>query len=87
MFGNNEDKQKEKIEKLMKKYELENLDSKYANAVQNINTELAGNKAMELGNFLAPDQKTTNRLLVSELNALVQQNWIIIRMLDDLLKK
>lgn len=41
MFGNNEQKQQEKFEKLMNKYELSNLDSKYINAVKNINSELA----------------------------------------------
>lgn len=41
MFGNNEQKQQEKFEKLMNKYELNGLDSKYMSAVKNINDELA----------------------------------------------
>lgn len=41
MFGNNEQKQQEKFEKLMNKYELKGLDSKYIRAVENINNELA----------------------------------------------
>ena len=41
MFGNNEQKQQEKFEKLMNKYELSTLDSQYINAVKNINNELA----------------------------------------------
>lgn len=41
MFGNNDQKQQEKFEKMMSKYELSSLDSKYMNAVKNINQELA----------------------------------------------
>ena len=87
LFGNNDDKQNEKLEKLMKKYELEGLNSKYQNAIVDINRELAGKKLMEVGNTFAPSQQSTNIMVVSYLNTLIQQNWIIIRMLDDLLKK
>lgn len=87
MFGNKDDKTQEKLEKLMKKYELDNIEDKYINAVKNINGELAGSKLMEVGNLLAPSQTTTNQLLVIHLNAIMQQNWIIIRLLNDIKNK
>ena len=87
MFGNKDDKAQEKLEKLMKKYELDNIEDKYINAVKNINGEIAGSKLMEVGNLLAPSQTTTNQLLVIHLNAIMQQNWIIIRLLNDIKNK
>ena len=54
------------------------------NSVIDINNELSGTSAMELGNMLSFDEKTAARLNTYYLNALIKQNWIIIRLLDEL---
>lgn len=89
-FKSAEEKQAEREEKLnqiMAKYELNELEDKYKNAVSSINLELSGTGAMELGNMLSFDEKTAARLNNYYMNALIQQNWIIIRQLDDINKK
>lgn len=90
LFKSEEEKQaiqQEKLNKLMAKYELNELEDKYQNAVKNINIELAGTSAMEFGNILAYDEKTAARLNIYYLNSLIKQNWIIIRQLNDINKK
>lgn len=90
LFKSEEEKQaikEEKIDKMMKQYGLEDLDNKYRNAVRNINSELSGTGMMELGNMLSFDEKTAARLNTYYTNALIQQNWIIIRQLDEISKK
>ena len=90
LFKSQEQKQAEREEKLnniMAKYELNDLEDKYKNAVSNINSELAGTGMMELGNMLSFDEKTAARLNTYYMNALIQQNWIIIRQLDEINKK
>lgn len=90
LFKSEEEKQaiqQEKLNKLMAKYELNELEDKYQNAIKNINIELAGTSAMEFGNILAYDEKTAARLNTYYLNSLIKQNWIIIRQLNDINKK
>lgn len=82
-----ENERKQKLNKIMAKYELNELEDKYKNAVSNINSELAGTGMMELGNMFSFDEKTAGRLNTYYMNALIQQNWIIIRQLDELNKK
>lgn len=89
-FKSEEEKQKEKEEKLnriMSKYGLDELEDKYKTAVSNINSELVGTGAMEFGNMLSFDEKTALKLNTYYINALIQQNWIIIRQLDEISKK
>lgn len=90
LFKSKEEKQQileEKTKKVLEKYELTDLSNKYINAVKNINSELAGSGLSEFGNLLAPDQNTSLRIQTQLLNAIVQQNWIIIRQLNDINKK
>lgn len=90
LFKSQEEKQQileEKTRKVLEKYELTNLSEEYINAVKNINSELAGSGLSEFGNLLAPDQNTSLRVQTQFLNAIVQQNWIIIRQLNELNKK
>ena len=89
-FKSEEEKQAirdEKMNKIMAKYELSNLSSKYSNAVKNINSELTGSGLSEFGNLLNPDTNTALKVQIQFLNAIVQQNWIIIRQLDEISKK
>lgn len=88
LFKSEEQKQlenEEKIKKIMEKYELSSLAPEYQEAIKNINAELSGNKLINLGTSLSGTPEDTAKL--SYLSALVQQNWIIIRLLDELNKK
>lgn len=90
LFKSQEEKQQileEKTKKILEKYELTDLSNEYIKAVKNINSELAGSGLSEFGNLLAPDQNTSLRVQTQFLNAIVQQNWIIIRQLNDINKK
>lgn len=82
-----EEKAKEKLDAIMEKYHLTEIDPKYRSAVEDINSELSFSGTLEFGNFLAPDQKTANQIMIQYLNSLVQQNWIIIRELSDIKKE
>jgi len=89
LFGgkeSKEDKQERKTQELLSKYGLSNLSVNYADAVKSISTELAGTGAIEVGSLLS-GMKSEEILKTSYLNALVQQNWIIIRQLDEISKK
>lgn len=90
LFGNAEEKdakKEEKAQKLMAKYGLENLSPEYRDKVKDINLELMGTGALEFGMKFSMAAKTEELLKVSYLNAIMEQNWIIIRLLDDLKKK
>lgn len=82
---NNEQKKQEKIKATMIKYGLEDLSPEYHDAVLRINTELAGTGFLEFGALLTAKGEDNAKL--SYLNTLIQQNWIIIRQLDELNKK
>ena len=80
-----EEKQKRKMQETLNKYELNNLDPKYANAVNNISLALAGNNLIELGSTLGIT--SAENLTTSYLKAIVEQNFIMIRQLDEISKK
>ena len=80
-----EEKQLRKAQEIMTKYGLSQLSPEYVEAVKNINLELAGTGAMELG--LAITGKPEDITKISYLNTLIAQNWIIIRQLDEINKK
>ena len=80
------DSAEDKAAKALAKHHLEEISTKYAQAVQEINNELIGTGAMEMGAKLS-FAKGEELLKISYLRALVEQNWIIIRMLDDLNNK
>ena len=79
--GNSEDK----TEKIMAKYGLENVSSKYTDKVKDIASELAGMGMLETGMKLS-FAKSEEQLKVSYLHAIFEQNWLIIRLLDDIAK-
>ena len=90
LFGNAEEKdakREEKAQKLMAKYGLENLTPEYRDKVKDIQLELLGTGALEMALKLNFGAKTEELLKVSYLNAIMEQNWIIIRLLDDLKRK
>lgn len=78
-------KKAEKLQRIMEKYHLEELDQKYSEAVKDINTELLGTNLMEFGTALTAKSEDITKL--AYLNTLIQQNWVIIRLLDDINKR
>lgn len=88
-FGNSESKEAKKEEKLnalMAKYGLENLSPEYREKVKFINNELMGTGLGEAGMAFS-FAKVEEQVKVSYLRALVEQNWMIIRLLDEIAKK
>lgn len=86
LLGKNEAKKEEKVQALLKKYGLESLsDPRDIQAVKNIASDLAGNKAIEFGTLLQGNG--ADAVKMSYLNAIMQQNFIIIRLLDRIANK
>ena len=90
LFGNNEDKEAKKEAKLdamMTKYGLENLSPEYRSKVKDINLELIGTGLMETGMKLSMNAKVEDQLQVQYLRTIMEQNWMIIRLLDEIKNK
>lgn len=85
LFGN-DNKSEDKAAKIMAKYGLEDVSPTYADKVKDIAQELAGMGLQETGMKLSM-AKAEEQLKVSYLHAIFEQNWIIIRLLDDIAKK
>lgn len=89
LFGKKESKEEKKARKeaeLLAKFGLEDLTGKDLESVKTIVNELAGTKLMETGLALS-SVKAEEQIKMSNLSALVEQNWIIIRQLNELNKK
>lgn len=90
LFGNAEGKEAKKEAKLdavMAKYGLDNLSPEYRSKVKDINMELLGTGLMETGMKLSMNAKTEDQLQVQYLKTILEQNWIIIRLLDEIKSK
>lgn len=87
LFNNaaKEDKKAEKAEALLKKYGLQELkDPRDVESVRAIANSLMGNKLIELGTALSGNGEDVAKM--TYLSAIVEQNWIIIRLLDKIAK-
>lgn len=88
LFGNGESKEEKKERKaqeMLSKYGLDCLsDPKDLEAVKNIQYSLMGNKMIELGAALQGNGADAAKM--SYLNAIMPQNYIIIRQLDRIAK-
>ena len=87
LFNNaaKEDKKAAKVEALLEKYGLQELkDPRDIESVRAIANSLMGNKLIELGTALTGNGEDVAKM--TYLSALVEQNWIIIRLLDKLAK-
>ena len=91
LFGNKEDaaaKAAEKEKALLQKYGVEMLyDTQAAECLKRIARELASTGLMEAGVKLSMAAKPEDQLTVSYLRAIVEQNFLIIRLLDALGEK
>lgn len=81
-----EDKKARKEAELLAKFGLEDLTGKDLESVKTIISELAGNKFLESGALLS-GAKSEDLVKISNLTAIVEQNWIIIRLLSQINKK
>lgn len=79
-------KEEEKFNKLVKRYNLTNIDKEDFELIKNVATQLAGSSLGELGITFDFNTKTEDRLKISRLAALQEQNWIIINQLGRLNK-
>lgn len=85
IFGNSAEKQEQKTQALMQKYGLQDLtDPRDIQAVRNIAATLAGSKLMDVGLFLQGNTADSAKLTC--LNAILEQNFIMIRQLDRIAK-
>lgn len=86
MFGKSETKQSshdKKMEKYLKKYGLEDLSEKDLETLHNISGDLLG-----LGKFgTMMTMKVEEQAKVQHLSALVQQNWMILRKMQEISDK
>lgn len=86
LFGNTEEKKAAKVEALLNRYGLQELsDRRDLDSVRNIATNLMGNKLIELGAALQGNGADAAKL--SYMNAIMEQNFIMIRQLDRIAKK
>lgn len=80
-----EEKQAQKLQALMEKYGLENVnDPQTAKALKEIGITLAASNAISFGAGL--QGKTEDVAKIDCLRAIIEQNFIIIRQLDKLCK-
>lgn len=89
LFGSKESKEDKKLAKmkaLAARYHLDDINPKDLESIQSIYYELAGTGLMEFGALLT-GAKSEDNLKIAYLNTLIQQNWIIIRQLDEISKK
>lgn len=81
LFGNSEDKKNAKVDELLRRYGLQELsDDRDYDSVVRIAQNLMGNKLIELGAALQGNG--TDAAKLSYLNAIMEQNFIMIRQLD-----
>lgn len=88
MFGNKvskEEKKAAKMQEMANKYNLCDINPKDLETIKSINYELMGTGLMEFGTLLTG--KAEDNVKIAYLNTLIQQNWIIIRQLDEISKK
>ena len=88
LFGgeSKDDKQARKAQEILAKYGLEELsDPRDVKAMREISLALMGNKLTELGTALQGNG--TDAAMLSYLRAIMEQNFIMIRLLDKLANK
>jgi hypothetical protein len=89
LFGSKEspeEKQAKEQQKFLEKYGLENLTQADLVILKRISADLVANKWFKAGLALS-FAKAEEQAKVTYLSALVEQNWLIIRKLDEMSKK
>jgi hypothetical protein len=86
LFGNNEEKASKKVQGFLNSKGLSDLSPGSYKQVENIMSDLAGNGLFKAGMALS-FAKAEEQAKVTYLSALVEQNWILIKQQDDILKE
>lgn len=89
LFKSPEQKQAEyqqKLNNVMARYGLNDVSQEYAPAVLQITQKLTGSGLIDFGSLLSNDMNGTLRAQTQYVNAILEQNFIIIRQLDKLIK-
>lgn len=86
LFGSSDEKKQAKVDALLQRYGLQELsDDRDYDSVVHIAQNLMGNKLIELGAALQGNGADAAKL--SYLNAIMEQNFIMIRQLDRIFQK
>lgn len=87
LFGESKEEKKDrKVQELLDKYGLQELsDPRDVDSVKQIATKLAGSNLINIGTALSGLPQDVGKMTL--LQAIVEQNWIIIRQLDKLINK
>lgn len=83
---NKDDKKQQEINNFMAKYQLDEIDDKDLVIIKKIAIDLIGNNLLKAGMALS-FAKAEEQAKVSYLSALVNQNWIMIRQLNNISNK
>lgn len=86
IFGRREEKQEEKAKKYLESKGLVDLESDITTQVNTVASSLAGLGLMQAGMSLS-FAKAEEQAKVGYAAAQVEQNWIIIKQQDDILKE
>ncbi len=83
-----EEREQREIQAYISRYHLNDIsDPNDLEAIREIAEYLQGTGLMETGMILSFSGRTEDRLQISYLGALMRQNWIIIRKLDDIARR
>ncbi|WP_405373449.1 hypothetical protein [Pseudobutyrivibrio sp.] len=85
LFGDKEAKREEKLKKVMEKYHLEDVSPTIAPQIQDIAYDLAGNDLIAAGELFQGNAVESTKL--DYLAAITKQNFIIIKLLDQIANK
>lgn len=80
-----DEKEQEKINKFLKKHGLEKLSAYSKPQIEAIMSDLVGNNLMKAGLALS-FSKAEDQAKITYLSALVEQNWLIIKQNDEIIK-
>lgn len=83
---NKEEKKQQEIEKFMERYQLDEISDQDLVIIKKIATDLMGNNLLKAGMALS-FAKAEEQAKVTYLSALVEQNWIMIRQLNNISSK
>lgn len=82
-----EEKQRQKAQALLEKYNLTDLSNAADIAsIRHIATDLAGSGLLDFGSLLSGDESAMIRVMVKYQRALMEQNFIMIRQLDRIVR-
>lgn len=82
-----QEKEDAKTQELIEKYQLNGIGEEYKKAIYEVNKTIAGTKLIQAGSLLSRDPLGYAEAQSSFQYAIIQQNWIIIKQLNEISKK